>query len=33
MNAKYAYLNSEEGNYPIVSMYRRARVSRSSYYD
>lgn len=33
MNAKYAFINSEEGGYPIRSMCRWAKVSRSGYYE
>jgi len=33
VNAKYAFINSEEGGYPIRSMCRWAKVSRSGYYD
>lgn len=33
MNAKYAFIASEEGNYPVVKMCAWARVSRSGYYD
>lgn len=33
MTAKYAFIESEEGCYPILSMCRWARVSRSGYYD
>lgn len=33
MIAKYAFIESEEGNYPVASMCRWARVSRSGYYD
>ncbi len=33
MTAKYAFINSEEGNYSIRNMCRWARVSRSGYYD
>lgn len=33
MNAKYAFINSEEGNYPGRSMCRWARVSRSGYHE
>ena len=33
MSAKYAFICSEEGNYPIVSMCRWAGVSRSGYHD
>lgn len=33
MNAKYAFINSEEGNYPVRSMCRWARVSRSGYHE
>lgn len=32
MSVKYAFICSEEGNYPIVSMCRWAKVSRSGYY-
>ena len=33
MSVKYAFISSEEGNYPIVSMCRWAKVSRSGYYE
>jgi transposase InsO family protein len=33
VNAKYAFINSEEGNYPVRSMCRWARVSRSGYHE
>lgn len=33
MTAKYAFIETEEGNYPVTSMCRWARVSRSGYYD
>jgi len=33
VSAKYAFICSEEGNYPIVSMCRWAGVSRSGYHD
>ena len=33
MNAKYAFIHREEGNYPIRSMCRWAKVSRSGYYE
>ena len=33
MTAKYAFINSEEGNYSIRSMCRWARVSRAGYYE
>lgn len=33
MSAKYAFIESEEGNYGIVSMCLWAKVSRSGYYD
>lgn len=33
MSAKYTFINSEEGNYPVTSMCRWAKVSRSGYYD
>lgn len=33
MNAKYAFIQREEGNYPIRSMCRWAKVSRSGYYE
>lgn len=33
MSVKYAFINGEEGNYPIVSMCRWAGVSRSGYHD
>ena len=33
MNVKYAFINSEEGNYPVRSMCRWARVSRSGYHE
>ena len=33
MTAKYAFICSEEGNYPIVSMCRWVGVSRSGYHD
>ena len=33
MNAKYAFINSEEGNFTIRSMCRWAGVSRSGYYE
>lgn len=33
MSAKYAFISSEEGNYPIISMCRWAGVSRSGYYE
>lgn len=33
MSVKYAFIRSEEGNYPIASMCRWAKVSRSGYYD
>ena len=33
MNAKYAFIRREEGNYPIRSMCRWAKVSRSGYYE
>ncbi len=32
MNAKYAFICGEEGNYPVSSMCRWATVSRSGYY-
>ena len=33
MTEKYAFIESEEGNYPIVQMCRWSNVSRSGYYD
>jgi putative transposase len=33
VSAKYAFIRSEEGNYPVASMCRWARVSRSGYHD
>ena len=33
MNVKYAFIASEEGNYPIVKMCDWAKVSRSGFYD
>lgn len=33
MSVKYAFINREEGNYPIASMCRWAGVSRSGYHD
>lgn len=33
MNAKYAFIYSEEGNYAIRNMCRWARVSRAGYYE
>lgn len=33
MNVKYAFISSEEGNYPIVKMCDWAKVSRSGFYD
>ena len=33
MSVKYAFINGEEGNYPISSMCRWAGVSRSGYHD
>lgn len=33
MSVKYAFIASEEGNYPISSMCRWARVSRSGFYE
>lgn len=33
MSVKYALICSEEGNYPVASMCRWAKVSRSGYYD
>ena len=33
MNAKYAFICSEEGNYSVRSMCRWARVSRSGYHE
>ncbi len=33
MTAKYAFIESEEGNYPIARMCEWAQVSRSGYYD
>ena len=32
MSEKFAFICSEEGNYPVVSMCRWANVSRSGYY-
>ena len=32
MNAKYGFIRSEEGNHPVGSMRRWAKVSRSGYY-
>ena len=32
MSEKYAYINSEEGNYPVSSMCQWADLSRSGYY-
>lgn len=32
MSAKYAFINSEEGNYPVVKMCQWAQVSRSGYH-
>ncbi len=32
MSVKYAFINSEEGNYPVTSMCRWAKLSRSGYY-
>jgi len=32
MSVKYTFINSEEGNYPVTSMCRWAKVSRSGYY-
>ncbi|QNP56005.1 IS3 family transposase [Tessaracoccus defluvii] len=33
MSAKYAFINSEEGNYSVRNMCRWARVSRAGYYE
>lgn len=33
MTAKYAFINSEEGNYSIRNMCRWAEVSRAGYYE
>jgi putative transposase len=33
VTAKYVFIASEEGNYPIVKMCRWAKVSRSGFYD
>ena len=33
MSVKYAFISSEEGNYPISKMCTWARVSRSGYYE
>ena len=33
MNAKYAFIAGEEGNYPVIKMCRWAGVSRSGYYE
>lgn len=33
MNAKYAFINGEEGNYSIRNMCRWARVARAGYYE
>ena len=33
MNAKYAFIAGEEGNYPVIKMCTWARVSRSGYYE
>ncbi|SES42225.1 Transposase InsO and inactivated derivatives [Actinokineospora terrae] len=33
MTEKYAFIESEEGSYPVVRMCRWSRVSRSGYYD
>lgn len=33
MTVKYAFIESEEGNYPVVRMCGWSRVSRSGYYD
>lgn len=33
MTVKYAFIESEEGNYPIVRMCQWSKVSRSGYYD
>lgn len=33
MSVKYAFIASEEGNYPVSSMCRWAKVSRSGYYE
>lgn len=33
MTEKYAFIESEEGNYPVVRMCQWAKVSRSGYYD
>lgn len=33
MNAKYAFISGEEGNYSVRSMCTWAKVSRSGYYD
>ena len=33
MNAKYAFIHGEEGNYPLRRMCAWARVSRSGYYE
>jgi putative transposase len=32
MTAKCAFIRSEEGNYPVTSMCRWAKVARSGYY-
>lgn len=32
MSVRYAFIHSEEGNYPVASMCRWARVSRSGYH-
>mgnify|MGYP001693291329 FL=1 len=32
VNAKYGFIRSEEGNHPVGSMRRWAKVSRSGYY-
>ncbi len=33
MSAKYAFIRSEEGNYPVRGMCRWAKVSRAGYYE
>jgi transposase InsO family protein len=33
VSVKYAFIDSEEGNFPVASMCRWARVSRSGFYD
>ncbi len=33
MTGKYAFIESEEGNYPIARMCQWAKVSRSGYYN